>query len=182
MASCCRAVVDESGSPSAGRHVLGVVDSGRVLAAVRADPTRAGPHYGQVSDVVAAQIRGRRDAGTPDWVVRYTEKVANIHDVAVATELRRKGIGAALVRAATTALSDRGAHTVAGFATNPASVALFRACEYVVGGLRQPVPKDIAAGLTTLWDPALPDAGRYFWKVLAQRAQLSGPGTAFGLR
>lgn len=146
---------------------LGVVDRGAVVAAAY-----AGPHYGQAADVLHQQLQGRDDAGEPEWIVRYTTRVAHFHDIAVAPGLRRQGVGTALVRQVTSALTARGVRSVTGFATNPASAALFKSCGYTLGKPGQAVPKEQAEGLRTLWHEELPSTSCYFWK---------SPGSAFGL-
>jgi GNAT superfamily N-acetyltransferase len=160
--------MSRTGDPAPEDTWIGVVEDGQVIGAVHASP-----HYGQAANIV--EMLGHPDAGSPGWLRLYVEQVASLEEIAVEPAHRRQGAGAALVRAVGTALTKRRARTIAGFATNAATIELFRSQRFTIGGYKQPVPQNVAAGLKTVWWDAAPDDGRYFWKVLPL------PGSAFGV-
>lgn len=164
-----RAWMARTGRPAPEDTWIGVVDAGRVVAALHASP-----HYGQASDVLAGL--GQPGWGTPDWLRTYVEEVVSLEEVAVDATLRRQGAGAVVVRASMLALAHQGARTVSGFATNSASRALFGSLNFTIGDFREPVPRAFAGGLLTMWWDLAPDDGRYFWK------KLHTAGASFGVR
>lgn len=147
---------------------VGAVQDGRVLAAAH-----AGPHYGQAADVLERQLAGRPGAADPAWLQAYVQQVANLDDVAVAPECRRRGLATAVVNSVCADLRKRGARTVAGYASGSASIGLFEHLGFVIGEERASVPADVANGLRTAWPPSAVVDGRYFWKVLAYPAGAS---------
>ncbi|WP_263729850.1 GNAT family N-acetyltransferase [Cellulomonas sp. SG140] len=147
---------------------MGVLENDRLVAAAH-----AGPHYGQARDVLQRQEADAPTAWGSLWLQSYLAQVANLDDIAVAPDYRRRGIASALVRAVCADLRDRGAHTVAGFASGAASMGLFKRLGFTIGQPRESVPEEFANGLRTFWYPGAPVDGRYFWKRLAYPAGAS---------
>lgn len=138
-------------------------------------------HVQLAAEVVDHQSRGVETSLPPGWVVPFVRRVANVDELAVASEYRRQSIARRLLLAAHAHLQadpSRDLRSITAHAQSPASIELFRASGYTVAAARETVPPDHLEGLVMLWDDAVYGGfeGRWVYR------RLHAKGAAFGLR